>query len=169
MHANIKPVSLRPLVAHDAGALFSLLADGDVATFISTIPHPYRPEHAEAFIDSRSRDSDRIVARGIVVAGSDDIVGVCSLNLLDAHTANVAFWLGVRFRGMGHATHAVLAMLDLAGTIGIRTVIASHVQENHHSAQVLLRCGFVPAHQDERAFHGRHAVFINYSRTLVAS
>lgn len=166
MHANIKLVSLRSLVAHDAGALFSLLADGDVASFTSTIPHPYRPEHAAAFINSRASDSDRVVARGIVVAGRDEIMGVCSLNLVDMHTANVAFWLGVPFRGMGYATKAVLAMLDLAGTLGIHTVIASHVQENHHSAQVLLRCGFVPAHQDERAFHGRYTVFINYIRTL---
>lgn len=134
---------LRPVRASDAG-LFSLHAgDERVARMTRTIPHPFPPGAAAAYIDSAGRKdrSFNIWSIDGTPAERPEFMGMLMLDRLDRAQSEVSFWIAPAFWNAGLATEAVRAVLA-ANPHGADRLFAEVFQDNAGSARVLTNCGF---------------------------
>ena len=139
---------LRPLDVADAGPIRLYAADPRVACMTRSIPHPYPPGAAEAFVEraGRAPGSGRAVWAVDVGAraggeGSPGLIGCVTLDRLDRGQAEISYWIAPAFWNTGYATEAVGA-LAAANPFGDERWFASVFQDNPGSARVLTHCGF---------------------------
>jgi ribosomal-protein-alanine N-acetyltransferase len=132
----------------DRGDYVRLLADGEVASFIPTIPQPYTPASAEAWIRHRSAYAAQhgheicfaIRSPDGSLAGS---VGVDDLPAGHWDSGELGYWLGRAHRGRGIARTAVQAFISYAfGHLLLRRLTARIFRSNVASARLLAKVGF---------------------------
>jgi RimJ/RimL family protein N-acetyltransferase len=138
---------LRPLDPADAGPVALYVADPRVACMTRTIPHPYPPGAAEAFV-ARARAPGASPAVWAVDVGaraggegSPGLIGCVSLQRLDRGQSEIGYWIAPAFWNAGYATEAVAALMS-ANPFGDRRWFATVFQDNPGSARVLTHCGF---------------------------
>ena len=134
---------LRPLRKSDAGLLTLYAGDERVARNTGSIPHPYLPGMAEAFIQrcqSENRTIDAWAMDGLK-SGLGELMGVISLTAMDRDQSEIGYWVAPAFWNTGLATEAVVALLE-ANPQGSKTIFASVFQDNPASARVLTNQGF---------------------------
>jgi RimJ/RimL family protein N-acetyltransferase len=56
----------------------------------------------------------------------------------------MGYWMTKPFWGRGYATEACSALVDIARTLGLKSLEGSHFLDNPASARVLEKLGFVP-------------------------
>ncbi len=145
---------LRPLRPSDAGVLQLYAADRRVAEATSSIPHPYPPGAAEAFIaqairasQAASQDPGPGERRGIVWAmdGSGrnlgELLGVIALKCMDRSQAEIGYWVAPAFWNTGIASAAVQALVE-TNPLNCKAYFAQVFQDNPASARVLTKAGF---------------------------
>ncbi len=140
--------TLRPVQKSDAGLIAMHGADLRVSGNTTSIPHPYPPGAADAFID-RATDPER--AEDVWVldgsnSGHAEVIGTIALKKQDMGTrsgsqSEVGYWVAPAFWNTGLATEAVSAILS-ANPHGCDTMFASVFQDNPASARVLTNQGF---------------------------
>ncbi len=134
---------LRPLRRSDAGVLSLYASDRRVAEATSSIPHPYPPGAAEAFI-ARSLGDERdeyVWAMDGTGAGAGELLGVISLKCMDRGQAEIGYWVAPAFWNTGIASAAVQALVE-ANPMECQTYFAQVFQDNPASARVLTKAGF---------------------------
>jgi RimJ/RimL family protein N-acetyltransferase len=134
---------LRPLRPSDAGLLAMYAGDRRVADMTSTIPHPYPPGAAEAFI-ARSHAPGRaevVWAMDATEMGGAELMGVIALRQMDREQSEIGYWVAPAMWNTGFASEAVRALVA-ANPLGNRTIFASVFQDNPGSARVLTNAGF---------------------------
>lgn len=107
----------RPQVS-DAMAISALADNIQVARSLIGLPHPYRPEHALAWIVGNADDMDRgqkhLVSLKLVGRPLRPI-GVATLTPdASGRPPRVGCWFGESFWGRGYATEACHALVDFA-------------------------------------------------------
>lgn len=149
---------LRPLKPSDAGLIQLYAADRRVADMTTTIPHPYPPGAAEAFVErALSEDGRRAVwALDASGHGSSQVLGVVSLAMLDRDQAEVGYWVAPALWNAGYASEAVNAIVE-ANPLGSKAMFASVFQDNPGSARVLTNAGFEYVGDAEAYSVARHA------------
>jgi RimJ/RimL family protein N-acetyltransferase len=101
-------VSLRPFAATDADAIYRACQDPDIARW-TTIPQPYRREHAQTFIEEtqqawlEGRDPTFVV----VERASGGLAGAIGLRRERSGVWDVGYWIAPWARGRGIATAAL--------------------------------------------------------------
>lgn len=135
---------LRPLQRRDAALIALYASDRRVAWMTATIPHPYPPGQAEAFVERAiSRPTKEIV--WAIDTGADDengLIGIVRLTRNEADEAEINYWVAPAFWGTGYASAAVEAVVGWARATGWKALIAEVIQDNTASARVLTRAGF---------------------------
>jgi RimJ/RimL family protein N-acetyltransferase len=134
---------LRPLRKSDAGLLALYAADRRVAEGTQSIPHPYPPGAAEAFV-ARAMAASGAEQTWVMdgsAAGLAEVLGVISLKAMDRGQAEIGYWVAPAFWNAGFASEAVRALVS-ANPLGSRTIFAEVFQDNPGSARVLTNCGF---------------------------
>lgn len=135
---------LRPLTRRDAALIGLHASDRRVAWMTATIPHPYPPGQAEAFVErARSPAATEIV--WAIDAGEDDengLIGIVRLTRRDVDRADINYWIAPAFWGTGYASEAVEAVVRWARATGWHRLDAEVVQDNTASVKVLTRAGF---------------------------
>lgn len=135
---------LRRLRMSDAGVLGLYASDPRVARMTTTIPHPYPPGSAEAFV-ARSLSPAATETVWAMDTGGDDengLVGLIGLRPGSAGTAEIGYWVAPAFWRTGYASEAVEALVGAASDIGLGALQAQVFQDNAASAKVLTRAGF---------------------------
>lgn len=134
---------LRPLRPSDAGLIQLYASDERLARMTTTIPHPYPPGAAEAFVKRTLADAgDRAVwALDASAHGSSELLGLISLDRLDRDQAEVGYWVAPALWNAGFASEAVNAIVS-ANPLGSRAMFATVFQDNPGSARVLTNAGF---------------------------
>lgn len=134
---------LRPLRPSDAGLIKLYASDRRVAEMTTSIPHPYPPGAAEAFVArALSDDGDRAVwALDGSAEGSSELLGVVSLVRLDRDQAEIGYWVAPALWNAGYASEAVAALVA-ANPLKSKTMFATVFQDNPGSARVLTNAGF---------------------------
>ena len=134
---------LRPPVKDDAGELCQLANDIGVAAQLATMPYPYRPADAEAFLA-------KACAPGAVDTGfaiehrSFGFMGMIGFKDLRGARPEVGYWLGRPFWSRGYATEALAATLAWVRADVRRNVVwAGHFADNRASGAVLVKAGFL--------------------------
>lgn len=144
MFARTPRLLLRPGFPEDAPALAVAIADEAIVKNLANAPWPYAMRDAEAFLAS-PRDpilpALLIFERG---AGAPQLVGSCGLARRPSGSVEIGYWIAKPFWGLGYATEACLALVDIARTLGLTSLEGSHFLDNPASARVLEKLGFEP-------------------------
>lgn len=134
-------VELRPLRRADAGPLALYAGEARVARMTSSLPHPYPPGAALAFIEgSATTDQGAVWAIDGSRSELPDLVGTIGLGRPGAHGADIGCWIAPPFWGRGLAREAVRAVVGARlFDAPVRGVV---FQDNPASARVLEAVGF---------------------------
>jgi RimJ/RimL family protein N-acetyltransferase len=123
----------------DVKAIAQLANDRRVAENAARIPHPYGIGDAEQFVASVNHRAGETC---FVVICSGKPIGICSVDLREDN-AELGYWLGVPYWGLGFATEAARAVIDHAfGELGHDVLLSGARVSNPASRRVLEKCGF---------------------------
>ncbi len=143
MFARTERLLLRPGWAEDAPALARAIADEAVVRNLATAPWPYALQDAEAFLAS-PRDpalpSFLITER---TKGAPRLIGACGLGRRPSGAVELGYWIARAHWGQGFATEAGRALVEIARTLKLPRLEASHFVDNPASARVLEKLGFI--------------------------
>ncbi len=170
MFARTPRLLLRPGWKEDAPALAAAMGDLAVVGRLARAPWPYRIEDAECFLSSDHGPLPNflIFAR---THGSPRLVGGIALVQAEAGV-ELGYWIARPYWGLGFATEAGCAVVDLADTgLRLSRLIAGHFADNLASARVLRKLGFEPTGQiGSRICRSRDVVepSVEYARVAFA-
>lgn len=136
-------VTLRPVRISDSGPFSVYAGDERIARMTRTIPHPFPPGAAEAYLDRAldpKRSADIWVMDG-TAHGDPEFMGMIMLDRLDRQQSEVSMWVPPAFWNMGIASGALRAVID-ANPHGAGRLFAEVFQDNPGSARVLTNAGF---------------------------
>ncbi|MHA1529731.1 MAG: GNAT family N-acetyltransferase [Alphaproteobacteria bacterium] len=133
---------LRPLRASDAGPITLHASDERVARMTVSIPHPFPPGTAEAFIEGThsGRRGEDVWVIDATPSGGEELIGVIGYQ---PEPGELGYWVGPPYWNAGYATEAVFALVAHLFEDRARTRIDAHVfADNAASAAVLMKAGF---------------------------
>ena len=134
---------LRSPVKNDAAELCQLANDLGVAGMLGTMPYPYRPADAEAFL-ARACSPAKSDPGFVIEHRQFGFMGMIGFKQAALGKPEVGYWLGRPFWGRGYATEALEATLSWARRDWRRNVVwAGHFADNRASAAVLVKAGFL--------------------------
>jgi [ribosomal protein S5]-alanine N-acetyltransferase len=136
---------LRPFTLADAADVQRLAGAREIASTTLLIPHPYEDGMAEEWISGQAELFRRGKQACFAVTRRDDgaLVGSVTLTINAPHRrAEMGYWIGLPFWGMGYGTEAARATLGYAfGELGLARVHAHHLTRNPSSGRVLQKIG----------------------------
>ena len=144
MFARTERLLLRPGWAEDAPALAQAIADEMIVRNLATAPWPYRLRDAEAFL---AQPRDPVLPSFLVFErtnGDPNLVGSCGLGRRPSGAVEMGYWIARAHWGCGFATEASTALIDIARTLRLDKLEASHFLDNPASGRVLEKLGFKP-------------------------
>lgn len=144
MFARTKRLLLRPGFPEDAPALATAIADEGILRNLATAPSPFMLRDAEAFL---AAPRDPVLPSLLIVertGAAPRLVGACGLGRRASGSVELGYWIARRHWGRGLATEACAALIDIARTLRLGAVDASHFIDNPASGRVLEKLGFVP-------------------------
>ena len=144
MFARTARLLLRPGWAEDAPALAGAIGDELIVRNLATAPWPYRLRDAEAFL---AEPRDPVLPSFLMFERTDAnprLLGACGLGRRPSGAVEMGYWVARAFWGRGIATEASLALLEIARTLGLPRLQASHFLDNPASGRVLEKLGFEP-------------------------
>lgn len=156
MFARTPRLLLRPGWPEDAPALHTAISDEQIVRNLATAPWPYNLKDAESFLEL-PRDASHanfLIFRR--TAGAPQLVGGIGLEHADSGCVEIGYWLSRPNWGLGYATEAGRAVIDIARALGHRHLQAEHYVDNPASGNVLRKLGFQSTgHSTQRYSLGR--------------
>jgi len=137
-----KRLVLRPLRPSDAGPITLHASDARVARMTVSIPHPFPPGTAEAFIEGsvNGRRGEDVWAIDATPADGEELIGVVGYQ---PGPSGLGYWVGAPYWNVGYATEAVLALVaHLFAARAPEQINADVFADNAASAAVLMKIGF---------------------------
>ncbi len=138
---NGEGFTLRPMVVSDVAAAVAALSQWSVTKWLTSVPFPFRAEHAEEFITEIAPVSDGPIW---AIDKSGKMIGVIGAD------PNLGYWLHPDYHGRGIMTCAAKLVLNQVFTHGRKEIGSGYVLGNAASCAVLTKLGFKASHiQDE--------------------
>lgn len=137
---------LRPFVFRDAERVRRLAGDPAVALMTDRIPHPYDEGLAEAWIATHAElVASRRSLPFCIELEEEGLIGAVGLELEPDHRrAELGYWIGRPYWGVGYATEACRSVVSYGfREMGLRRIYGRHLAENHASGRVLEKVGMV--------------------------
>ena len=141
MFARTERLLLRPSWPEDAAELHQAIADEGIVRNLARAPWPYTAEHA---VRSATQEHDAHFPSFLMMLrtnGAPRLIGACGIGNLNGEP-ELGYWIGRPYWGLGFATEASRAVVEIAKTIGHRKLVASHFTDNPASGKVLRKLGF---------------------------
>jgi RimJ/RimL family protein N-acetyltransferase len=143
MFARTDRLLLRPGWAEDAPALAEAIADEAIVTKLARVPWPYRVEDAEAYLrDSANSPLPRLLMF-LRTRGAPKLIGGIGLEPT-ATGAELGYWVARAYWGLGFATEAGRAVVQMAEALRLKLLEAGPFPDNPASTKVLRKLGFQP-------------------------
>lgn len=137
---------LRPFKPGDTDAVLRACQDPDIQRWTS-IPSPYRREHAEGFVCRIVPDGwrlDTVYAFAVLARDSAELVAAMSSITRGEGAAEIGFWAAKPHRGRGYVTEALRAVAHWAFTrAGVERLEWRAEVGNDASRAVAEKAGFV--------------------------
>ncbi len=129
--------------ASDAGPISLYAGDKRVAEMLESVPHPYPPGAAEAFIATSLKPgaAEHVWVMDALKIDGPEFVGVIGIRKTDG-APRIGYWVGPPFWNTGYASEAARAVIDAAKAGGVEAVEARIVASNEASGHVLINAGF---------------------------
>ncbi|GAA4027989.1 GNAT family N-acetyltransferase [Sphingomonas rosea] len=144
MFARTERLLLRPGWAEDALALARAIADEAIVRNLATAPWPYGHDEARAFLEA---PQDPVLPTFLLMKrtdGAPELIGAAGFSRRDNGGVELGYWIARAHWGQGYATEACKQLVEIARTIGVTRLEASHFIDNPASGRVLEKLGFVP-------------------------
>jgi len=155
MFARTERLLLRPSWPEDAGELHQAIADEGIVRNLARAPWPYTAEDA---VRSATQEHDAHFPSFLMMLrtnGAPHLIGACGIGNLNGE-AELGYWIGRSYWGLGFATEASRAVVEIAKAIGHKKLVASHFTDNPASGNVLRKLGFQSTGKTaERLSNGR--------------
>jgi RimJ/RimL family protein N-acetyltransferase len=146
---------LRAPLLSDAARISLLAGDFDVASMTGTIPHPYSEQMAAEWLASAIAGEEGVV---FVIERSGALIGCTGYRAFGGDHAELGYWIGKPYWGMGYASEAVRVLIVHAfETGGFAYLRAGHFADNPASARIIAKFGFVPQGNETRDCAARRA------------
>ena len=142
MFARTERLLLRPGFPEDAPAVAHAIGHPAIARNLATAPWPYSLRDAEAFL---AAPRDPVLPSLLILErteGSPKLVGACGLGRRSSGAVELGYWIARGGWGRGIATEACTALVDIARTLRLPSIEASHFLDNPASGRVLEKLGF---------------------------
>ena len=143
MFARTTRLLLRPGWAEDASALARAIADEAIVRNLATAPWPYGVAEAEAFL---AKPSDPVLPSFLITertSAAPHLIGACGFARRPSGAVELGYWIRRSHWDQGFATEAGIALIDIARTLKLAQLEASHFVDNPASGRVLEKLGFV--------------------------
>lgn len=129
----------------DGQAVARLAGVKEVAEMTASIPHPYPPHGADAFILGARRSNAEGSALDLLITPKsrpDQVMGGVGIRV-GSCGSNLGYWLGQPYQGEGYATEAAQALIDAFFTLTPASDLSACTRVvNPASRRVLEKCGF---------------------------
>ncbi|MDZ3830666.1 MAG: GNAT family N-acetyltransferase [Sphingopyxis sp.] len=142
MFARTERLLLRPGWHEDAPALARAIGDEMIVRNLASAPWPYREDDARAFLAGWLDGSPSKFLMVQRTTSAPRIIGCIGLDAMADGSVELGYWVARPHWGLGYATEAARHMIELARTMGIRRIVASHFVDNPASGSVLRKLGF---------------------------
>jgi RimJ/RimL family protein N-acetyltransferase len=133
---------LRPLRPSDAGPITLHASDQRVARMTTSIPHPFPPGAAQAYIEGTltGRRAEDAWAIDATPSDGEELIGVVGYKV---ESGELGYWVGPPSWNVGFATEAVRALVaHLFTARALPRIDATVFADNAASAAVLMKAGF---------------------------
>jgi len=152
MFARTQRLLLRPGWPEDATALSKALSDEAVTRNLPDIDGPVTTQATQAFL---MQARDPLSPQFLLFARTGNaprLVGGCSIENDEHNEAMLNFWIARSYWGLGFATEAAQAAIDIAHASGLQNVKAWITDDNVAAAHVLTKLGFSPTGKREKRY-----------------
>lgn len=138
-------LKLRPFHLNDAKEVQRLAGNIIVAEMTATIPHPYPDGAAEEWISKHGdlfQNGDAF-NWAIEICESRRLIGCISFGVNKKHKkAEMGYWIGEEFWGMGYCTEAAIASIEfIFKNFDLNKITARHKHYNPASGKVMEKAG----------------------------
>lgn len=135
---------LRCLTPEDLEDVVAGLNDWNVAQWLTRPPYPYARGDGEDYLAVMRTDhaGGRATLFAISDGADDALIGAIGIELDDASTGELGYWIARPHWGRGFAAEAASALVARARAIGLQTLTAVTDPENGRSRRVLEKTGF---------------------------
>ena len=143
MFARTERLLLRPGWSEDAPALFRAIADERIVRNLATAPWPYTLADAETFLGRERRAHDAACLIFLRTRGAPRLIGGVGIGPMPDGERELGYWLARSCWGLGFATEAARAMVDIARhSLRLTRLHSGHFLDNPASGRVLAKLGF---------------------------
>lgn len=150
MFAVTERLLLRPGWVDDAPALTHAIGHEDVVTKLSPVPWPYTLDDARSFLAAPRGAQDATFLIFARTRAEPRLIGCISLQDEQGET-EIGYWLSPPYWGLGFATEAGRAVVDIArDTLRLPRLVSGHFIDNPASGRVLRKLGFRPTGRIEK-------------------
>ena len=132
---------LRPAWPEDWQAVYSGIADEGVVRNLARAPWPYSQDDARSFVEL---PVDPRFPRFLITRSRDAALICCIGFDMTVGQVELGYWIARQHWGRGYATEAGRGVIEIASTLGYKTLFASHFLDNPASSKVLSKLGFKP-------------------------
>jgi RimJ/RimL family protein N-acetyltransferase len=132
---------IRPYHETDVAELLPLIGTREVAATTLRIAHPYTEQDARDFLVMAQEPGKLWLAISLRSDGRQ--IGGVGLRVDEPHqNAELGYWLGLPYWGLGYATEAGREMLRYGfEDLRLHRIFASHFKHNVASGRILLKLG----------------------------
>ena len=144
MFARTQRLLLRPGWAEDAPALARAIGDEAIVRNLATAPWPYGEAEAQAFL---AAPRDTVLPTFLLCrrsAAAPELIGAAGLGRAPSGGVELGYWIARAHWGQGYATEAARQLVEIARTLRLERLEASHFLDNPASGRVLEKLGFLP-------------------------
>ncbi|MCC3774914.1 GNAT family N-acetyltransferase [Streptomyces sp. UNOB3_S3] len=150
IHLTTERLLLRPFTSSDVPAVHAACQDPDIPRYTS-VPSPYTPEDARAFIGTKCPDGwrdDSMYTFGLFSREGGRLVGsMCLVRLAELYTperqAELGYWTAKEARGRGYTVEAAREVIRWAfEDLGVERLEWYAEAGNEGSRGVALKAGF---------------------------
>jgi RimJ/RimL family protein N-acetyltransferase len=141
MFARTERLLLRPSWPEDAAELHAAIADEGIVRNLARAPWPYTVEEAVRFATLDHDERHPAFLLMLRTDGAPRLIGACCLGDRNGE-AELGYWIARPYWGLGFASEAGRAVLNIAKAIGHKKLIAGHFTDNPASGRVLRKLGF---------------------------
>jgi RimJ/RimL family protein N-acetyltransferase len=147
MRLSLTHAVIRPFSETDIESLAARINNRNVAANMLLIPHPYTLADARSFLTTCFSESE---CSNFAIADNTGVIGGIGLKRavpgfqdVQAHVAEIGYWLAEEYWNRGIATEAVVAFTEWGfRALGLRRICAAVFARNAASARVLEKAGY---------------------------
>jgi ribosomal-protein-alanine N-acetyltransferase len=134
-------LKLRPYAEADIAELLPLIGTREVAATTLRIAHPYTEQDAKDFL-KLAEEPGRLWLAATLRSDGRQIGGI-GLRIDEQHQhAELGYWLGTPYWGLGYVTEAAREMLRYGfEDLKLHRIFASHFKHNPASGRILVKLG----------------------------